>query len=80
MIGVCGRTYHRAAGGPDDLLGIDELRATGPEPVIVLPLRMQPCIDGPCNRGFPGIPGCATVVFVRIAGDRYAAYDLVGGP
>jgi hypothetical protein len=79
-VAVCGREYHRAAGGSQDLLTVDAIRATGIEPVIVLPSRIQPCIDGPCNRGFPGIPGCATVVFVRSEGDRYAAYALLGGP
>lgn len=79
-VAVCGRNYWRAAGGSQDLLTIDGIRMTGIEPVIVLPLRMQPCIDGPCNRGTPGIPGCATVVFVRVEGDRYAAYSLAGGP
>ena len=79
-VSVCGRSYHRAAGASQDLLTIDGIRATGIEPVIVLPLRMQPCIDGPCNRGWPGVVGCATVVFVRVEGDRYAAYDLLGGP
>ncbi len=78
-VSVCGRTYHRAAGGSQDLLTIDGIRGTGIEPVIVLPLRMQPCIDGPCNRGF-ATGGCSTVVFVRVEGDRYAAYDLLGGP
>jgi hypothetical protein len=78
-VGICGRTYHRAVGGSQDLLAIDGIRATGVEPVIVLPLRMQPCIEGPCNRGFV-TGGCATVVFVRVQGDRYAAYDLLGGP
>jgi hypothetical protein len=79
-IAVCGRTYHRAAGASQDLLTLDGIRATGIEPVVVLPLRMQPCTDGPCNRGWPGTAGCATVVFVRVEGDRYAAYDLLGGP
>lgn len=82
-VSVCGRSYHRSEGGSLDLLSIDELRATGALTVIVLPLRMQPCIDGPCNRGFPNdpdLPGCATVVFVRVVGDRYAAYSLSGGP
>lgn len=82
-VSVCGRSYHRAEGGSLDLLTLDELHASGLEVVIVLPLRMQPCIDGPCNRGFPNapdIPGCATVVFVRVEGDRYANYELQGGP
>jgi hypothetical protein len=79
-VAICGRNYHRRAGGPQDLLTLDGVRATGIEPVVVLPLRMQPCIDGPCNRGWPGRIGCATVVFVRVQGDRYAAYSLVGGP
>jgi hypothetical protein len=79
-VSICGRTYHRAVGGSQDLLTIDGIRASGIEPVIVLPLRMQPCIEGPCNGGFPGVRGCATVVFVRVEGGRYAAYDLLGGP
>jgi hypothetical protein len=79
-VSICGRSYHRSEGGSLDLLPIDELRATGIEVVIVLPLRMQPCIPGPCNGGFDGMRGCAAVVFVKVEGDRYAAYDLLGGP
>jgi hypothetical protein len=78
-VSICGRSYHRAEGGSLDLITIDGIRAAGLEPVIVLPLRMQPCIEGPCNRGF-ATGGCAAVVFVRVEGDRYAAYDLLGGP
>ncbi len=79
-VSICGRSYHRSEGGSLDLLPIDELRATGIEVVIVLPSRMQPCIPGPCNRGFDKVRGCAAVVFVKVEGDRYAAYDLLGGP
>jgi hypothetical protein len=72
-VSICGRTYRRAVDASQDLLTLDGLRATGTEPIIVLPLRMQPCTGAACN-------GCTTGVFVRVEGDRYAEYELLGGP
>jgi hypothetical protein len=72
-VAICGRTYRRAAGASDDLLTIGGIRDAGIEPVIALPLRMQPCVDAARNGG-------TVEVFVRIVGDRYAAYELLGGP
>lgn len=71
-VSICGRSYHRAGDSSRDLLTLDEIRATGIEPVLALPLRMQPC-TGQARHG-------DTAVFVRVQGDRYAVYDLLGGP
>lgn len=78
-IAVCGRDYWRGAIGSQDLLTVDGIRASGITPVIVLPLRIQPCVEGACTRSAGSGP-CATVVFVRVGGDRYAGYSLSGGP
>jgi hypothetical protein len=72
-VAVCGRTYRRAASGSEGLLTIGGIRDADSEPAIVLPLRMQPCVDAVRNGG-------TVEVFVRVVGDRYAAYELLGGP
>jgi hypothetical protein len=83
-ITVCDRNYH----GGDRVQTPAEIEADGGPMVIVdpglfglFPSCPQPDENGnrPCSREATEGP-CATVVYVRVGTDSYAAYELVGGP
>jgi hypothetical protein len=70
---VCGRSWH----GPGGATSLAEIRARdGIEPAIVDTAPLSPC---PASV-HPAPLQMATVVYVRVAADRYVAYELVGGP
>ena len=84
-ITVCDRQYHGADGPVQSLT---EISGNGPTPVLVdpgflglFPSCPAPNPDGnrPCSRD-PSVGPCATVVYVRVGGDAYAAFELAGGP
>jgi hypothetical protein len=81
---VCDRTYR---GGTEVRSGA-ELAAdqapivlVDPGPLGFFPSCPQPDANGnrPCTREAVDGP-CATVVYVRVGDDSYAAYELSGGP
>lgn len=81
---VCDRQYH--GGGLVRSLG--DIAAGGAPLVMVdpgflglFPSCPGPNLDGdrPCSRD-PFAGPCATVVYVRVGADAYAAYELSGGP
>jgi hypothetical protein len=83
-ITVCDRQYH----GGGLVRSLADMAADGVSPVLVDPgfLGFFPSCPGsnpdgnrPCSRD-PSAGPCATVVYVRVGGDSYAAYDLSGGP
>jgi hypothetical protein len=83
-ITVCDRNYHGGA----VVRSRAEIEADGapivlvdPGPFGFFPSCPQPDENGnrPCTRDAADGP-CATVVYVRVGNDSYAAYELVGGP
>lgn len=84
-ITVCERQYRGGDGPVRSLADIDVNELT---PVLVdpgflglFPSCPAPGADGnrPCSRD-PSAGPCATVVYVRVGADAYAAYELAGGP
>jgi hypothetical protein len=84
-ITVCDRQYNGAGGAVQSLAEIDvnELKPVLVDPGFLglFPSCPAPNPDGnrPCSRD-PSIGPCATVVYVRLGADAYAAYALAGGP
>jgi hypothetical protein len=83
-ITVCDRHYH----GGGQVRSSTDIAADGVSPVLVDPgfLGLFPSCPGsnpdgnrPCSRD-PSAGPCATVVYVRVGADAYAAYALSGGP
>jgi hypothetical protein len=84
-ITVCDRHYNGGGGAVQSRAAID---VNGLKPVLVdpgflgvFPSCPAPDPDGnrPCSRD-PSAGPCATVVYVRVGADAYAAYELAGGP
>jgi hypothetical protein len=84
-ITVCERQYDGGGGPIQSLAEIDvnELTPVLVDPGFVglVPSCPAPNPDGnrPCSRD-PSAGPCATVVYIRVGADAYAAYELVGGP
>jgi len=75
LILVCDREYVRA-GEPVVLTLVDVEAIDGPAPTIVSTVPDAGCPSGTCLEG--GL--CQAVVYVRLATDRYVAYELESGP
>jgi hypothetical protein len=83
-ITVCDCQYH----GGSLVRSLADVAVAGESPVLVdpgpfglVPSCPGPNPDGdrPCSRD-PSAGPCATVVYVRVGADAYAAYELSGGP
>ena len=76
-IHVCNRDWSEDT---DARFTTAEVRAQfGRDPVIVSPGPLAPCPQSPCSRG-GGEPSCNAIVFVRVGGDLFVDYSLLGGP
>jgi hypothetical protein len=73
-IEVCGRDYNGR--GPAETRAQAE-SAYGSMPPIVSAWGVTSC---PANGWCDGDEPCGTVVYVRVGGDSYVPYGLVGGP
>jgi hypothetical protein len=75
LILVCDREYARAA-SPVVLTQAELDTVGGPAPTVVSTLPDAGCPSGTCLEG--GM--CLAVVYLRMATDRYVAYELEDGP
>jgi hypothetical protein len=84
-ITVCDRHYNAGGRAVQSLAEIDvnELKPVLVDPgaLGLFPSCPAPNPDGnrPCSPD-PSAGPCATVVYVRVGADAYAAYELAGGP